>query len=53
MPFSHAFSGCDVVPAFHGKGKESAFQTWSVRDEVSKTFTKVSQYPTTVEDADL
>uniref|UniRef100_H3A078 Uncharacterized protein n=1 Tax=Latimeria chalumnae TaxID=7897 RepID=H3A078_LATCH len=25
IPFFHAFSGCDVVSAFHGKGKKSAW----------------------------
>ena len=24
MPFSHAFTGCDVVSAFSGKGKKTA-----------------------------
>ena len=25
--FFHTFSGCDVMSAFHGKGKRSAWQT--------------------------
>ena len=50
MLFFHAFSGCDVVLAFQGKGKKSALQTWNVCHDASKTFTKLSQCPTTVGD---
>ena len=28
--FFHAFTGCDTVSAFRGKGKKSAWRTWSV-----------------------
>lgn len=28
LPFFHAFTGCDVVSAFRGKDKKSAWQTW-------------------------
>ena len=42
--FYHAFTGCDVVSAFRGKGKKS---------EVSDVFAKLSQYPLTVDDEDL
>lgn len=51
--FFHAFTGCDVVSAFHGKAKKSAWQTWDVCDEVSSTFAKLSQCPSAVEDSDL
>lgn len=27
LPFFHAFTGCNVVSAFHGKAKKSAWQT--------------------------
>ena len=30
LPFFHAFSRCDTVSAFRGKGKTSAWQTWEV-----------------------
>ena len=43
--FFHAFSGCDVVSAFNGKGKKNAWQTWNVFNNVSATFTKLSQCP--------
>ncbi|KAJ8364285.1 hypothetical protein SKAU_G00131160 [Synaphobranchus kaupii] len=51
--FFHAFTGCDVVSAFRGKGKKSAWQTWDVCTEASDVFMKLSKYPPTVEDGDL
>ncbi|KAJ8358245.1 hypothetical protein AAFF_G00020150 [Aldrovandia affinis] len=53
MLFFHAFTGCDVVSAFRGKGKKSAWQTWDVCDEASGVFSKLSQYPPVVDDEDL
>ena len=51
--FFHAFTGCDVVSAFRGKGKKSAWKTWNVCDEASDVFSKLSHYPPAVDDADL
>jgi len=51
--YFYAFTACDVVSAFHGKGKKSAWLTWDVCDEVSETFTKLSHCPTEVSDDDL
>ena len=53
MLFFHAFTGCDIVSAFHGKGKKSAWQTWDVCDEASGVFCKLSKYPPVVDDEDL
>ncbi len=53
LPYFHAFTGCDVVSAFYGKGKKSAWQTWNIFNEVSETFIKLSQQPTSVSDLDL
>jgi hypothetical protein len=53
MLFFHAFTGCDVVSAFRGKAKKSEWQTWGVCPEASAVFTKLSQYPPTVEDSDI
>ena len=50
--FFHAFTGCDIVSAFRGKGKRSAWQTWDVCPEASDVFTKLSSYPTQVEEED-
>ena len=43
--FCHAFTGCDAVSAFHGKGGKCAWQTWYVWPEGSIVFRKLSQYP--------
>ena len=53
MLFFHAFTGCDTVSAFCNKGKKTAWQTWDVCPEASPVFSKLSQYPLTVEDGDL
>ena len=50
--FFHAFTGCDTVSAFRGKGKKSAWQTWDVFPEVSEVFMKLSSHPTLVEKED-
>ena len=49
----NAFTECDVVSAFHGKGKKSAWLTWDVCEEVFETFIRLSHCPTGVSDADL
>ena len=42
-----------MVSAFRGKGKKSAWQTWDVFNEVTETFSNISQFPTEVTDTDL
>ena len=42
-----------MVTTFRGKGKKSAWQTWDVFDEVTETFSKLSQFPTEVIYTDL
>ena len=49
----HAFTGCDVVSAFRGKGKKSAWQTWDMCDVASDVFARLSQYPPTVNDNEM
>ena len=53
MLFFHAFTGCDVVSGFNGKGKKTAWQTWNVFDDASATFAKLSQSPSEIEQSDL
>ena len=50
IPFFHAFTGCDVVSAFRGKGKKAAWQTWNVYPEASPVFTKLSMHPPVIDD---
>ncbi len=35
LPLFHAFTGCDTVSAFAGKGKQSAWDTWNVLPEMT------------------
>ena len=51
--FFHAFTGCDVVSIFRGKGKKTAWQTCDVCDEASDIFIKLSQYPAKFDLTDL
>ena len=30
LPMFHAFTGCDTVSSFAGKGKKTAFDTWKI-----------------------
>ena len=53
ITYFHAFTGCDVVSAFRGKGKKSAWQTWNVFDDITETFANLSQYPTLIRDIDM
>lgn len=53
LPFFHAFSGCDTVSSFDGKGKKSAWQTWSIFDKVDATFVKLSSQPECLSEEDL
>ena len=34
----HAFTGCDVVSAFRGKGNKSAWTTWDMCPEATDVF---------------
>ena len=42
--FIHAFNGCDVVSAYHGKGEKTAWHTWNAWPKASTVFRKLSQY---------
>ena len=42
--FFHAFTGCEVVSAFRGKGKTAAWHTWNVYPNISPVFTKLSTH---------
>lgn len=53
ITYFHAFTGCDTVSAFLGKGKKSAWLAWTVFDEVSETFRTLSNRPTEVTTLDM
>ena len=42
MLFFHAFTGCDILSAFRGKGKKTAWQAWEVYPQVTPIFKKLS-----------
>ena len=45
LPVFHAFTGCDTVSFFAGKGKKSAWETWSVFPEVTSAFLEITNAP--------
>ena len=51
--YFHAFTGCDVVSVFCGKGKKSAWHTWNLCNDASTVFNKLGKYPPTVGDEDI
>ena len=38
LPFLHAFTGCDTVSAFVGKGGKTAWQAWNVLENAKEVF---------------
>jgi len=42
LPGFHAYSGCDTVSAFVGRGKKTAWQTWNAFPAVTSAFTSIS-----------
>lgn len=38
LPLFHAFTGCDTVSCFNGKGKKSAFEAWEAFPAVTEGF---------------
>ena len=51
--YFHAFTGCDVVSSFRGKGKRTAWETWNIFTEIAETFALLSNVPASVTDADM
>ena len=48
LPFFYAFTGCDNVSSFGGKGKTIAWETWKASDEftdITATFGALSNFP--------
>ena len=39
--FFHAFTGCDTVSSFRGKGKKSAWSTWQENPSMTETFIRL------------
>ena len=50
LPFCHAFTGCDTVSCFYGKGKKTAIDTWNSPPEVTSAFLLLGNTPPVVDD---
>ena len=46
LPFFHAFTGCDMVSGFKGKGKRTCFQVWNNFSDATEAFVFHSNCPT-------
>ena len=51
--YFHAVTGCDVVSAFRGKGKKSAWHTWNIFPEITPVFEKLSMHPMILDENDF
>ncbi len=45
LPMFHAFTGCDTVSSFCGRGKKTAWDTWMNFDEITTAFCDLAATP--------
>lgn len=50
LPMFHAFTGCDTISCFAGRGKKTAWDTWSVYETITKAFCSLMEKPESVND---
>ena len=50
LPMFHAFTGCDTVSSFCGRGKKTAWNTWKVYPEVIEAFEEFPLMQTEISD---
>ena len=48
LPFFHAFTGCDTVSCFGGRGKKTAVETWKLYPDATDAFLALSCCPAEV-----
>lgn len=48
--FWHAFTGCDTVSAFAGRGKKTAWEAWRTNLEITAAFVELSHAPLKLDD---
>ena len=56
LPFFYAFTGCDIVSSFYGKGKCKAWDTWKGsehKNTYTDLFSGLGNRPESVSDNDL
>ena len=49
LPMFHAFTGCDTVSSFAGKGKKTAFDTWRSFNAATEVFARLVTRPTSLD----
>ena len=49
LPMLHAFTGCDTVSFFGGRGKRTAWDTWKATDDVTPVLCSLATTPESVE----
>ena len=55
LPYFYAFTGCDTVSSFNGKGKCTFFDTWmesKKKNDLTKTFIKPGNMPESINSDD-
>ncbi|XP_014664507.1 PREDICTED: uncharacterized protein LOC106806883 [Priapulus caudatus] len=50
LPMFHSFTGCDTVSSFGGRGKKTAWDTWTTFDDVTRAFCVLAATPEAIED---
>ena len=45
LPVFHAFTGCDTVSSFAGRGKKTAWDTWKAYEDVTEAFCALAACP--------
>ena len=56
LPFFYAFTGCDSVSSFNGKGKCTFWDQWmksGMKNDITRTFIKLGYIPATVSNEDM
>jgi len=53
LPVFHAFTGCDTVSAFAGRGKKTAWETWKSFPEVNDAFSELLTMPSEVSERSM
>ena len=51
LPFFYAFTGCDTVSSFYGKGKKTAMDTWKSFPEATSAFLSLGNTSPVVDDS--
>ena len=49
LPMFHAFTGCDTVSSFAGKGKKTALDTWRSFNAATEVFARLVTRPTSLD----